>query len=421
MKKQKKDCLFLGQFFYPEYISSATLPFDTARALHAAGYTVGALCGYPYEYAGGEQPPLRETVAGVDIQRVRYIHRNKHRFFGRLTNYFSLTFRMFLRLPKMRQYRTVIVYSNPPILPWVASFARVLFGTKLIFVAYDVYPEIAIRTHALRPRHMISRLMDHINRVVYRRAERVVALSEEMRAYILQHRKIDPARVITIPNWYEDRMATGDVPHENAFASLVSGRFVVSYFGNMGVAQDMETVMQAMRCLKDDPTVCFLFAGYGTKQAALRDMIAQENIPNAYVYDFLQGEQFQDALRISDCTLISLVEGVADLCAPSKTYSYMMRGIPLMAIMGRCDIVQDCEAGAGMWFANGEGEKLAAGIRAMQQDPAMQQRMRTVCRSLYLQKYTTARCTAQYVDMMRTLLSAPQGEADSDPGDAKNT
>ena len=35
--KHKKDILFLCQFFYPEYISSAQLPYDTVRALKNEG------------------------------------------------------------------------------------------------------------------------------------------------------------------------------------------------------------------------------------------------------------------------------------------------------------------------------------------------------------------------------------------------
>ena len=48
--KPKKDVLFLCQFFHPEYISSAQLPFDTAKALQKSGLTVDVLCGYPREY-----------------------------------------------------------------------------------------------------------------------------------------------------------------------------------------------------------------------------------------------------------------------------------------------------------------------------------------------------------------------------------
>ena len=60
--KQKKDVLFLCQFFYPEYISSAQLPFDTVMALKNAGFSVDALCGYPQEYLDGRDIPVRETV-----------------------------------------------------------------------------------------------------------------------------------------------------------------------------------------------------------------------------------------------------------------------------------------------------------------------------------------------------------------------
>ena len=43
--REKKDILFLCQFFYPEYISSAQLPYETAVALKEAGVTVGGLGG----------------------------------------------------------------------------------------------------------------------------------------------------------------------------------------------------------------------------------------------------------------------------------------------------------------------------------------------------------------------------------------
>ena len=45
--KKKRDILFLCQFFYPEYISSAQLPFDTVRALQAEGFTVDNAVNVP--------------------------------------------------------------------------------------------------------------------------------------------------------------------------------------------------------------------------------------------------------------------------------------------------------------------------------------------------------------------------------------
>ena len=105
--KSKKDILFLCQFFYPEYISSATLPFDTAKALQKAGFSVDVLCGYPREYLDGAQIPVEETVEGIHIRRLKYIQMDRSGFLGRIINYFSFTFMVLLNLPKLAKYRSM--------------------------------------------------------------------------------------------------------------------------------------------------------------------------------------------------------------------------------------------------------------------------------------------------------------------------
>lgn len=398
----KKDILFLCQFFYPEYISSATLPFDTALALKKAGFSVDALCGYPKEYAAEKDLPRKETVEGIHIHRLKYLQLGRKGFVSRLINYFSFTFMVLLHLFKMARYRAVVVYSNPPILPWIASWAKVLFGTKMVFVTYDLYPEIGVRTGALREGNMICKLMDHINECVFRRADAVVALSSEMREFILKNRKIAADRVHVIPNWYEDRGTLHSDKSGNAFAEEVKGHFVVSYFGNMGTAQDMQTVCETVQLLKENPDIFFLFAGHGNKLEALRQVLS--GLPNCKICDFLHGQDFQDALRISDCALVSLEKGLSGLAVPSKTYSYMMYGIPLLAIMDEGDIVADIEKGAGRWVRNGESEKLAATIRELAAEPEKLDQMRQTCRRLYLEHYTTEICTEHYVSLLRELL-----------------
>ena len=402
--KKTRDILFLCQFFYPEYISSAQLPYDTVRALQAAGFTVDALCGYPHEYLDGKDIPVREEIDGVHIHRLKYIQTGRAGFIGRLVNYFSFTLMVLLNLFEISRYRAVVVYSNPPILPWIASWAKVLFGTKLIFVSYDLYPEVATVTNTLREGNLICRLMNHINKCVYRRSDHVVALSAEMRDFILQHRPITAERVTVIPNWYRDKGVVQVCAQENPFRNAAAGRFVVSYFGNMGTMQDMDTILGAIRLLKDDPDVYFLFAGHGNKMEKLKTIVREEQIGNVEIHDFLHGKDFRDALAISDCALVSLEKGATGLCVPSKTYSYMMQGIPLLAIMDECDIVRDIEAGAGLWVRNGESSKLAEAIRTLRDDPDKQKTMRQTCRETYLQKYTTEICTKKYVTLFRDLL-----------------
>ena len=400
--KKTRDILVLCQFFYPEYISSAQLPFDTVRALKDNGFTVDVLCGYPREYSDGEEVPLQETVDGIRIRRLKYLQLDRSGFVGRLINYFSFTFMVLLNLLATARYRAVVVYSNPPILPWIATWAKVLFGTKLIFVSYDLYPEVATVTNTLRQGNMICRLMDHINKCVFRRADHVVALSSEMREYILAHRDIAKERVSVIPNWYKDQAQQMD-RENNRFREVADGRFVVSYFGNMGTMQDMQTILGAIRQMKEE-RVFFLFAGHGNKMEQLEKIVEEEQIGNIRIHKFLHGDDFRDALAISDCALVSLEKGATGLCVPSKTYSYMMQGIPLLAIMDEGDIVRDIESGAGRWVRNGESAALAEAIRMMRDDPRAHASMRQKCRELYLNKYTTEICTDKYVALFREIL-----------------
>ncbi|EGP4743493.1 glycosyltransferase family 4 protein, partial [Enterococcus faecium] len=97
----KKDVLFMCQFFYPEYISSALLPFQTAEALKDSGLSVDVLCGFPKEYIkDNSKVPLHETVDGINIYRKKYLQLSRSNFFGRIVNYFSFTFMMLMNILK---------------------------------------------------------------------------------------------------------------------------------------------------------------------------------------------------------------------------------------------------------------------------------------------------------------------------------
>ena len=400
--REKKDILFLCQFFYPEYISSAQLPYETAVALKEAGFSVGALCGYPKEYLNGDPVPVREQVSGIDIHRLKYMQRDRTGFVGRLINYFSFTAMVALHLGEIARYKAVVVYSNPPILPWVASWAKKLCGTKLVFVVYDLYAELSAVPGTRKEGGMICRLLNHINRCVYRRADKVVALSQEMREFMLKNRPISPDRVEVIPNWWPDKTLRPTVP--NPFRELAGDRFLVSYLGNMGISQDMQTVLEAIRILKEDKGIFFLFAGHGNKLEKLRKIAQEEQLENFCVRGYLTEQEYTDALVASDCALVTLNPGVTGLCVPSKTYGYMMAGLPLLVVMDDSDVAKDAASGAGVRIKDCDGAAMAEAIRAMRDDPEKTARMGKTSRRLFLEKYTLPICTGKYVDMFRGLL-----------------
>lgn len=401
----KKDILFLCQFFYPEHNSSATLPFDTAQYLANHGFAVDALCGYPKEYSDGQSVPLREMKDGVGIQRLRYIQLDRVSKLGRLINYFSFTVSVFFHIFKLRKYKSVIVYSNPPILPLVAVFGNILFGTKIVFVAYDVYPEIAYASNSLSIGCTIDRAMKWINRRLYKRISKVVALTDEMKAFLLEHRPgLTRDKVAVIPNWAHEKEAAEPTSEAYECFGFIPGQFIVSYFGNMGTCQEMETLLGAMRQLEGNPNIQFFFVGHGNKKPYVEKVVKETG--NAMVVDFLTGDAFEQALAVSSCCVVSLEKGLKGMCAPSKYYSYLQAGKPVLAIVeDESYLAKEVESESnGSFIPAGDSSALVQLLLQLKSNKEKIDEMALNSKRLYEEKYAISEAMKKYTVLFQGLV-----------------
>lgn len=400
----KRDVLFLCQFFYPEYNSSATLPFDTARYLAQSGYSVDALCGYPREYNTSGEVSAREMKDGVLIHRLHYIQFSRRSKLGRLINYFSFTLSVLLHIFEIKNYKTVIVYSNPPVLPIAAIWANRLFNTKIIFVSYDVYPEVAYASGSLTSGGAIAQVMQGINRSLFKRADAVVALTDEMREFLLRNRpELSEDRVVTIANWAHEAPSEGaaDARRKLGYAE---DDFVVSYFGNLGVCQDETALIQAMELLKDRPHIKFMVAGHGSKLPLIRQ--AAEHLPNVKLCGFLTGEDFDRAVAASSCGIVSLERGLMGMCAPSKYYSYLQGGLPVLTVAERESYLaeESVRQAVGLFSETGDGAQLAQNILSLYQSPEMCGKMSKNALMLYTGRYAKSVGLARYAALFEDIF-----------------
>ena len=80
-----------------------------------------------------------------------------------------------------------------------------------MFVAYDVYPEVAYASKALTSGSAISKIMNWINHKLYSTVDCVVALTDEMKEFLLAHRpELSTDRVVTIANWAHEKRIEPD-------------------------------------------------------------------------------------------------------------------------------------------------------------------------------------------------------------------
>lgn len=403
--KKDRDVLFLCQFFYPEYISSAMLPFDTAKYLNKQGYKVGVLCGYPKEYRLGDGVPLRENIEGVDIRRINYVQVNRKKMWGRIVNYFSFVTSMLFHIRQARKYKSIILYSNPPLLPIIALICRKIYKNKVIYVSYDVYPEIAIKTNVIENKGITAKFFIKLNKNFFAKVDTVIALSEDMKQYLQENRKIDSSKVVVIPNWYEDCKQT-EGKQTDILKNVPTDAFIISYLGNLGTCQDETVIVELAKQLSVEKDVFFVVAGHGNKMEMLKTTVKDEKLMNVIIFPFLHGNDYETVLCKSNMCMVTLVPGLEGLCAPSKTYAYLMSGKPVIAVMDKTmEIAKDIvEYNAGIVCAEGRYEEAGIQIGLLKKNDVLFEKMGHNSRQLYLEKYEKNVCLKRYVELLDSLL-----------------
>lgn len=398
-----KNILILCQYFYPEYVSSATLPTQLAEDFVKAGYKVDVICGMPKEYSEEKNVNKTEKYNGINIKRLNYTEFNNKSKVGRIINFFSLFVSFGLNMPKMLKYNHIIVYSNPPILPLIPDVIHRITRKKYSFIVFDIAPDNAIKTGATKPGSIIDKLMKYINKHVYKNATNVIVLGNEMKDYLIENKiSKHPEKISVIPNWYDEKKIQHNEIVNIEFKKLRDQyKKIVLYSGNMGQLQDMKTIMDYLLLNKDNPEILTILSGHGKKRSDVRSFISQNNIKNVKVFDFLTGTDYSDVLVMADACIVSLVEEGRGLGVPSKIYGYLAAKKPLIAIMDNdTDIVNEIiQFNAGIHINNGDADSLYNYVNNTSPDIFAKQGENAY--KLYKTNYTRKTSTDKYIQLFK--------------------
>jgi glycosyltransferase involved in cell wall biosynthesis len=252
--------LYLHQFFITRAGIGGTRSYEFARRFAAGGHAVRMVT------AGGG----RRVVAGIEVVGAR----------GGYADYMSATgvsyprrmlafarFALSATAAALRGPRPDVVYAtSPPLtiaLPALTAAAR--WRAPLVFEVRDLWPEAPIQMGALQD-PVLQRVARGLERLVYRRSTRIIALSPGIRAGVIAA-GAPPDRVVLVPNASNLELFSPllDRGAERERLGLDDG-FAAAYFGTMGEANDLAQVVDAAALL---PDVTFLLLGEGKLRAEL--------------------------------------------------------------------------------------------------------------------------------------------------------
>ncbi|MDA2972105.1 MAG: glycosyltransferase family 4 protein [Actinomycetota bacterium] len=231
------------------------------------------------------------------------------------------------RVARGRRLDAVLVMSPPLTLGVSGWYVARRRRAPLVVNIQDVFPDAAVESGAITNRLVIATAR-YLERWVYRRAEAVTVLSEDLadnlRAKVSRQRAW---RIRTIPN-FVDVEAIQPIDRLTAYRRElgIDERPVVMYAGNIGFSQSLDSMIAAARAL---PDVWFVINGDGAARAELER--EARDLPNVVFGEYQPAERLSEVLATGDVHAVLLKAGLGRVSVPSKTYSIMAAGRPIVA------------------------------------------------------------------------------------------
>ena len=221
----------------------------------------------------------------------------------------------------------VLAMSPPLTLGLTGWCTKIIRRAPLVFNIQDVFPDAAIQTGAISNKKIIA-AAKWLERVSYQRSDAVVLLSQDLRTNIAN--KIDAKlhhRLHVIPNFVDTVAITPQDRMTNYRSELgIGDQLVVMYAGNVGFSQSLNLVVEAAAKF---PEVAFVVNGDGAARKKLQEDCAE--LANVYFGDYQPIERLSEVLATGDIHLVPLRTGLAAVSVPSKSYSILAAGRPMLA------------------------------------------------------------------------------------------
>lgn len=330
--------LLLNLYYPPDTSATAKMAQTVVNAL-AEKHEVTVLCGRP-SYDPTERRRWRlyqtENSGRVQIIRVGSTDFPRLQMVRRVLNYLSY---VLLSVPRALFFPcdVVLTMTDPPFEGIVGAFIALLKRKPWVYNIRDLYPDMALGGSIVSP-GLLARLWEKTHRWALRRATRVVVLGDDMRNRILA-KSVEPARVVIVRDGADLPAQRADEAIDPQVIRAIRGdfRFVLMHAGNLGFYGAWDTLLSASRELAQD-CISIVFVGDGAQRVRLQS--AAWGLPNVRFFPFFPANKIPSVLAAPDAHIITVKRGLEGVVVPSKMYSILAAGKPIVAVAPtECDVV----------------------------------------------------------------------------------
>jgi glycosyltransferase involved in cell wall biosynthesis len=408
MMRSGLHVLLVHQAFVGPNEPGGTRHYELARQWVAQGHDftiIASNLSYLTGKATNQKPGLveKQHLDGVTVLRT-YTYPSLHRsFVWRVISFLS-----FMAMSVVAAFRAsnidLVMGTSPPIFQavsaWLSSRLR---RRPFLLEIRDLWPEFAIDMGVLKNPVLIwlSRGLEHF---LYAQAHHILVNSPAYRDYLVE-KGIAAAKITLIPNGVDigmfDPAARGN---ELRHSWGGGGKFLVTYAGALGLANDIPTLLRAADQLRHDQDIHFLLIGDGKERPNLENLARDLNLSNVTFTGAIPKSCIPEALAASDaCVAILQDIPMFRTTYPNKVFDYMAAGRPtILAIDGVIRQVIDAARG-GIYVPPGDATALAEAIRTLSANRDLARAQGQAARDYVVKNFDRRKQAEHFVELVKSM------------------
>lgn len=322
--------LVVTQYFWPEEFRIN----DICKGLKEAGHEVEILTGLPNYptgkifdgYSYFKRGP--KEYEGMKIRRVGMVARGKNSSIKLALNYLSFMVSASIRVISLmfKKYDRIFVFQVSPLT--TAIPAIVLSKVKKIpsyIYIQDLWPETFYSIVNIS-NEKIRKVMKNVCNKIYDAFDKLLIASQGYED-ILVKEGIEKEKLEYFPQWAEDFYSNKEITEE------VRNEFVVTFAGNIGKAQSVDTIIEAANLAKDNKDIKWQILGDGSEFEYIKSLVNKYSLDeNVKLLGRKPASDMPKYFSSSDALIVTLKdEDILRVTLPAKVQSYMASGKPILA------------------------------------------------------------------------------------------
>lgn len=340
-----KKILIHSLVFSPDGVSTAYLYNDIALGFQESGYEVVVLTTTPHYNIVPEEiaaQPMSKRWMGLfyisNFNGIKVFHVPQKKFKSFLARVLGFIYWHFLSvfLGLFQRKISIILAPSPPLtIGLIAIFLGKLKGAKVVYNVQEIYPDFLINQGNLRSRPLIK-VLKILEATVYNLADAVTTIDAVFYNTIIERFK-EKRKLSIIPNFVDTEVYKPlNANSLSLDKSLFPNRKVLKlmYAGNIGHAQGWDPLLHIARKFKNS-AIEFWVIGEGVLKEKLKEDVTREDLSNIHLLPYQARTKMASVIAYADLHFIFMNPQMDGQGFPSKIYTIMACGKPLLVLSGK--------------------------------------------------------------------------------------